>query len=466
MAVPADDVRPKRRTASRAANQRWDQVTVYWHLRNWLALGLLTLPFVLGTLQLLALSGDCSPWPPKITCVFRDVYRSFDPIFFQYNLILFAVTVLIVPVITFFYVVTMRDRKRNRLQREIPAEVLASEEMRYGDSIDSRVIQRISFGSYFGSVLLLMLVIALGASIMLLFKPSPFAAQGAVDYSKGANFLILGTAAEFVGGPAESYYHRVIVSLTAFQFGFLGAYIYFVGQLGRSFFTFDLTPGTYVEATVRMITASVLSIVLSFYLFSDIGTGAAVKSHPSGHEFLPVLSFFFGFFPLRALLVIEKIGLRAVKFVTGQSGESYKLTPLSSLPGMSYDHEIRLRREGIDNVENLAHMRAIDLAVRTRFTYSQLVTWIEQAWLSIHLREDYDQFIKTTGVASRSELLTLLRNPVKTGDDVANSLLGATARGPEDERVRHKLVTLCELLRRQQLEPMPLADVKRSAEAA
>ena len=74
------------------------------------------------------------------------------------------------------------------------------------------------------------------------------------------------------------------------------------------------------------------------------------------------------------------------------------------LPGMSYAHELRLEREGFDNVENLSHADAVDLAVRTCFTYNQLKQWIEQARLASLVREDYSEFVQRTGITSQDEL--------------------------------------------------------------
>ena len=84
--------------------------------------------------------------------------------------------------------------------------------------------------------------------------------------------------------------------------------------------------------------------------------------------------------------------------------DSYRALPLSMLAGMSYAHELRLEREGFDNIENLSNADAVDLAVRTCFSYGQLKQWIDQAWLAAHLREDYPDFVRRTGIASSDEL--------------------------------------------------------------
>ena len=62
---------------------------------------------------------------------------------------------------------------------------------------------------------------------------------------------------------------------------------------------------------------------------------------------------------------------------------------------MSYTHELRLEREGFDNVENLSTADPVDLAVRTCFSYTQLKQWIDEAWLTTHLREDYPELVRS-----------------------------------------------------------------------
>jgi hypothetical protein len=319
----------------------------------------------------------------------------FDPVFFQYNLLLCAIAVLVVPSVPLLYVRSMAWQKEARLSREIPEDKWC----RY--KVASRLQIRSEFKFYFGSTVLASLVVAFGMSILLLFKPVLSADLCGVDFSKGANILMMGP---YIGGyhsqdpqALEIFYKHLISSLVGFQFGFLGAYIYFLTSLSRAYFLLDLTPGTMVEGSIRMAVASVVSLVLSFLLSSGAETMRIT-------EVMPVLSFFFGFFPKRAMAFLEQSVLKIVKTL---SIRSYKAIPLSVLHGMTYNHELRLEREGFDDVENLSHASPIDLAVRTGISYSQLQHWISEAWLAAHLREDYPEFVTRTGILSRAELQDL-----------------------------------------------------------
>lgn len=313
-----------------------------------------------------------------------------DPTFTQYNLMLMSFSVIIIPLITFCYVVSMKGEKRSRLKIDFTAEEWKS----CKHSIDSQLQHNFRFSNYIGSMTALTMIVILGSAILLLLKPLPVNPGPDVtglNYNLGANFLMLGPYMQLYIENGN-YTKQLITSLTAFQFGFLGAYIYFIGHLIRSYFTLDLTPNTFVISSVRMVTGAVLALVLSFSL----------KELPS--HYIPMISFFLGFFPSRALLIMEKMSIKLLNF----KGKRYLSAPLSQLPGMSYNHEIRLTREGYDNIENLAYANAVDLALRTGFGCRQLNAWIHQARLMDQLGEDYSDFVRITGIRNSHELAQFL----------------------------------------------------------
>ncbi len=110
--------------------------------------------------------------------------------------------------------------------------------------------------------------------------------------------------------------------------------------------------------------------------------------------------------------------------------DSYRALPLSMLAGMSYAHELRLEREGFDNVENLSNADAVDLAIRTCFSYIQLQQWIDQAWLAAHLREDYPDFVRRTGIATSEELRCFLYSCDSAKIDGVEQLVAALSADP------------------------------------
>jgi hypothetical protein len=67
---------------------------------------------------------------------------------------------------------------------------------------------------------------------------------------------------------------------------------------------------------------------------------------------------------------------------------------------MSYQHELRLNREGFDNVENFVTADVVDLTLRTGFSYQQLLDWRSQAELIVFLGNDYERFRQATSIDS------------------------------------------------------------------
>jgi hypothetical protein len=268
----------------------------------------------------------------------------------------------------------------------------------------------------------------------------------------------------------DSYYSHLVRNLTAFQFGFLGAYVYFIGSVVRAYFTMDLTSNTFVDGAIRMIVASLLALVLSFAFelllpheldaivsstAAPSGVNAAAPAPPTppaGQEpretaspersgngekllskqevpfparlsLLPLVAFFLGFYPKRAELGIERIVVKLTRDII--PAVSYRALPLSMLAGMSYSHELRLEREGFDNIENLSNADPVDLAIRTCFSYSQLKQWIDQAWLASHLREDYPGFAQRTGITNSEELHCFFSTCEASPTDGVEQLLAA-----------------------------------------
>jgi hypothetical protein len=322
----------------------------------------------------------------------------FDPLFFQYNVLLWSLFVLLIPFITYFYVQNMREERESRLRSELHEATWKKHE----EYIKSVIRRQFGMRNYIGGTAVLMVVVAMGLVVLFLLKPLPLSGKG-IDYSQGANLFLLGADIGLspTGNP-NLFFDRVVISLTAFQFGFLGAYAYFIGHLVRSYFTMDLTPNTFVAMSIRMVTAGLIALVLSFALRELprlLGSDTQVED-ARFRALLPVVSFGIGFFPDWGLLAIQKVTRRML--MLGQERGSF--TSLSELSGMSYEHEVRLKRQGYDSVENVAEANLVEMAVRTGFSYGQLRTWAGESWLRVRMgREDYPKFAQLTGIRTADQ---------------------------------------------------------------
>jgi len=366
---------------------------------------------------------------------FRQITCWFDPVFYQYNLLLLLLAVLLTPALTLSYVYSMKDEKKRRLSLELPHKVWNDEKEK--DKIIAYVNKTFHISHFIGSMSVLSIIVMLGFMVMLLLKPVPLkslisdSALCGVDYRQGVNFLMLGPYMNLFIDGNEEFLRKLSVTLTAFQYGFLGAYVYYLTHLVRSYFTLDLTPHTFVESSIRMTMGSILSLVCSFFFMgSDQLT-----------TILPAISFFIGFFPSRGLLLLENLLVTSLKSTGALLSQNlYNSLSMSTVPGMSFAHEIRMQREGYDTVENLALADPVDLSIRTGFSYGQLRNWISQAQLIQHLREDYQKFVNATGISSTDDLTAFVKNWEKThpGEDPCDEL----AKALNGELV-HKIRVLC-----------------------
>jgi len=341
------------------------------------------------------------------TALFVEITKWFDPVYFQYNLLLALFAIMIVPVITLFYVVRMKGEKIRSLEREMSKE----EFRQLGHYIRERINETFKIKNYIGSIVTLTTVIFFGVSIILLLKPAPFLPYECqitgVDFGKGANFLMLGPYMfHYVTNHDHAFLARLMISLSAFMYGFAGAYTYLIGHMVRSYFTLDMVPNIFVSSSIRLMTGSILALVLSF-AYGDISDYMVVHgpNDEPNTSLIPIISFFIGFFPSRGLAAITKIASAAL----GLKGDKYSAIPLSQLSGMSQAHEIRLNREGFDNLDNMASLCWLDMAIKTGFTYTQLQSWAGQAWLYNHMGiQDYEQFKRLTGITDVIDLKSYL----------------------------------------------------------
>jgi hypothetical protein len=324
---------------------------------------------------------------------FTRLHGWFDPLFVHFNLMVLTAATLFIPFLALTYLVTMKGERRRRLLNELGGDFNGTLETR----IDGYLASQFEPAHYVASVAAMMAVVAFGGTILLLVKPVAANPAQGLMLSRGANLLLVGPFLEEIA-PVEHIQH----SLLAIAFGFLGAYLYSITQLIRAYFTVDLTPNTFVAATARIVSASALTLVIAFsFEFLPLGKVGA-EGHELSLGLLPIFGFFFGYFPDRALVGIERIAGRAFGRFLGEN--KYESTALNQIKGMNLTHAARLEREGIDNMENLAASEALEIAVRTSFPLRQVETWVEEAWLRVHLgEEDYDK-VSCAGVTTRQQL--------------------------------------------------------------
>ena len=158
---------------------------------------------------------------------------------------------------------------------------------------------------------------------------------------------------------------------------FLGGFIWSAQSIIRRLITADLGPGTFYAAGLRMIFASLVALVLSWFL----------KDLPGREHTLPVLAFLTGMLPEQAVLYLQDKS----KIFSNTGAMRSRELPLTMIEGINTFHKARLGEVAIDNSQNLAEANLIELLLRTPFPANQVIDWIAQAKLHVFLKDDIEK---------------------------------------------------------------------------
>jgi hypothetical protein len=188
-------------------------------------------------------------------------------------------------------------------------------------------------------------------------------------------------------------------------FAFLGAYVYALNAVLRSYVRSDLRPKSYTHIVVRIIVAVVFAWVLEALFFST-------PQATTGEDALLVLAFLVGMLPETLLVRLQEVGRQFVGKV-GVLPQLVERYPLTDLEGIDIYDRARLLDEGVGNIEGLAHHDLPALMMYTRIPVGRLVHWTDQAILFLHVaatsESDGDSgdrltLLKTYGIHTATDL--------------------------------------------------------------
>ncbi len=186
----------------------------------------------------------------------------------------------------------------------------------------------------------------------------------------------------------------------------LGAYIYSVDRIVRHYLSHDLTPSVYVTVAKRFTVAFVVGSLIG------IAIGASNQvirlSFDNNLTSVYVVCFFVGLFPETGINWIK----RTADKILQQAESNADGLPLSNIDGISLWREGRLDQEGIENVQNLASANLLTLVANTPFDVGQVVDWVDQAVLLMHIGPDQADALKKVGLRYASSLVEAIQtNP-------------------------------------------------------
>ena len=187
---------------------------------------------------------------------------------------------------------------------------------------------------------------------------------------------------------------------SAVVFGFLGAYVFALFALLRSYLRKDLRPKTYAMIAARIMLVAALAWVFEQLLSPSTGLNVAM--------------FMIGIVPQSALQYLDEVVMGRI--LRRWKSDLRDRAPLSTVDGIDIYERLRLEEEGVTNLEALAHHDLIDLMLETRIPAPRLVDWVDQAVLQLYVppqasgqdREAaLDEELRGIGVRTATDLLQL-----------------------------------------------------------
>jgi len=198
----------------------------------------------------------------------------------------------------------------------------------------------------------------------------------------------------FLSGPFYGENNQAVMnqSFSVLAWAFAGGFLYAAYNIIRRLRALDLAPGVYYSAGVRILLASAVALIFSFFAGEEsVANPNGVNQLLSLKSSLPIISFLAGIFPQRILnYLLESV--------------TEKSLALYNIEGISIYHKERLEEIGIDNAQNLATASLTQLIAETPYDARQLLDWIGQAKLICYVKDDIHR-LRAVGIRSIFDLL-------------------------------------------------------------
>ncbi len=199
---------------------------------------------------------------------------------------------------------------------------------------------------------------------------------------------------------------------------YTGALLFTLRAFNQAINNFDLSPLSFVGATVNLLVGLASALLLVFGVMRLADNVLWTLSKPSFFPVVLIGAFAAGYFPDLAVRNITRISqLKFYKREDDRVYKSFQATPIEIIDGIDLEIRARLADYHISTVQNLAAANPLMLFVETPYGVYQIMDWVAQAQLCCSV--------------GPSALLRLWRIGIRTIFDLERVALDPACHAPE-----------------------------------
>jgi len=199
----------------------------------------------------------------------------------------------------------------------------------------------------------------------------------------------------------------IAVSVAAF----VGAYLWTLIFLARRVTNFDLSPFSFLRATIQISLASFIAVFLR-HLYDSVSqllwqTSSPQSVAPTTSSWLLVVAFLIGFYPALGLNYLqERFAFLRFKSRNSNIDTVSRDLPLDMVDGIDSYIKFRLGEYEIEDIENLALANPITLFIETPYPLRKILDWIGQAQLLIEVDSSKISELRNLNIRTSMDFLT------------------------------------------------------------
>ena len=244
------------------------------------------------------------------------------------------------------------------------------------------------------------------------------------DARKGGNDVSRPPTAERYTTEEIVRYGRgtIAVSVAAF----VGAYLWTLIFLARRVTNFDLSPFSFLRATIQICLASFVCVFLR-HLYDSVSqmiwqTSSSQSVAPTTSSWLLALAFLIGFYSALGLNYLqERFAFLRFKTRNASADALARELPLDMVDGIDSYIKFRLGEYEIEDIENLALANPIQLFIETPYPLRKIIDWIGQAQLLIEIETSKITELRNLNIRTSLDFLTF--GETDDGKKILGSLL-------------------------------------------